>query len=438
MLTLALHPIVSLIPCIYSGEISVKSNNAALRAQDFQEALKETTVFAPTEVHFGKTLLIGKAASLAMHFKGLLYIDDYDSLQYAAAELGIRSLELRSVLHELEVVDFVRIVKSGDQIKRIDIRVPEFRDGYEELSNRWSDIKPSETEQAGVLLLNNLLSLPIKENEFTKLGLDSRNLGILKDVMEGGQLIRFQTISGDKMIYSPLAVDSNPLTYLQWTNQHLDKVAELLNILTANQGLPLSSPRISRNQVVEDAILTGVLMPVRIRGATGEEKFIFAPRGGLKAEERIILDKARAILASVRYGQNFAAGVPIKYPRAILEQLRDYKRFKKGHPDLYTQYSLLTEKLIGRPVKESLDKWNFEIIDTEENMQALDVAIDMLELGESPTTQINLQARKALLGTHAYLSPTSARPRLASTIKGSAQTRADILEKMMKLSRGII
>jgi hypothetical protein len=416
----------------------VDRKNAALRAQDFQEALKETTVFGPTEVHFGKTLLIGKAASLAMHFKGLPYIDDYNSLQYAAAELGIRSLELPAVLHELEVVNFVSLVKSDDQIKRVDIRVPEFRNGYEELSTRWSDLKPTETEQAGVLTLNNLLTLPMKESELANLGVSSTDLAVLRDVMQAGQLIRFETVSGNRFLYSPLAVDSNPLPYLRWTTKHSDKVAELLKILTANQGLPLSAPAISSNKVVEDAILTGVLMPVRIQGATGEQKFIFAPQGGLQPEERIIMDKARAILASVRYGQNFAAGRPIKYPRAILQQLRDHKRFKRGHPDLNAQYSLLTEKLIGRPVEESSDKWNFEIIETSENMQALDIAIDMLEIGESPTTQINLEARKALLGSCGYLGPTSARPRLAPTIEGSAETRAEILKKIIELGRGIV
>ncbi len=416
----------------------MERKNSALRAQDFHEALKETTAFGPTEVHFGKTLLIGKAASLAMHFKGLQYIDNTDSLKYAAAELGIRTLELRSVLRQLEIVDFVRVVESGDEIKRIDIRVPEFRDGYEELSNQWINLKPSEVEQAGVLTLNNLLTLPMKESELEKIGLDSVNLAILKDIMEAGQLIRNEVVSGNKVIYSPLAVDNNPIAYLQWTNKHFDKITELLNILKNQQELPLSSPLLAANKTVEDAILTGVLMPVRLQGATGEQQFLFAPKGGLQPEERIIMDKARAILASVRYGQNFSSGYPIKYPKAILRQLKEHKRFNKGHPDLYTQYSLLTEKLIGRPVKESSDKWNFEIIDTPENIQALDVAIDMLEIGESPTSQINLEARKALLSTRGYLGPTSARPRLAPTIEGSNATRADILKKMIELGRGIV
>lgn len=424
---------------IITEELSMTIINAALRAQDFHEALKETIAFGPTEVDFQKTLLIGKAASLAMHFKGLQYIDNYQSLQYAAAELGIRALELREILRQLEIVEFVRIVESNSSIKRIDIRVPEFRDGYEELTKQWRNLKPTEIEQAGVFILNDLLKLPKKDSDLSKLGLEFSQLSILKDVMKSGQLMRSEVVSGEKIFYSPLAVDANPIAYLQWTNKHSDNVAQLLNILNSQQGLPLSSLLISDNKtVVKDAIIAGILMPVSLQGTTGEQKFIFAPKGGLQQEERIIMEKARAILASVRYGQNFAAGRPIKYPRAILQQLKDNKKFRRGHPDLRTQYSLLVEKLIGKSVEESSNRWNFEIIDTPENMQALDVAIDMLEMGESPTVQINLEARKALLGTRSYLGPTSARPRLAQTVEASPETMADILEKMTQLARGII
>ena len=48
----------------------VSTISAALRAQDFHESLKETRAFGPKDAYFEKTLLIGKAATLAMHFKG--------------------------------------------------------------------------------------------------------------------------------------------------------------------------------------------------------------------------------------------------------------------------------------------------------------------------------------------------------------------------------
>ena len=127
-----------------------------LRTQDFHESLKITGSFGPKDVHFKKTLLIGKAASLAMHLRGLLYIDDLQQLEYAASSLGISSLELSAVLTELEEVDFAKVVKSGSQFKRLEIRIPEFRSGYEELGERWLLLKPGEVEQAAVTTLDQL------------------------------------------------------------------------------------------------------------------------------------------------------------------------------------------------------------------------------------------------------------------------------------------
>jgi hypothetical protein len=85
-----------------------------LRAQDFHESLKNTSAFGPKDVHYKNTLLIGKAAALAMHLRGLLYAQDYTQLEYAAASLGISSLELPMVLEELEEVDFISVVRGSN------------------------------------------------------------------------------------------------------------------------------------------------------------------------------------------------------------------------------------------------------------------------------------------------------------------------------------
>jgi hypothetical protein len=148
------------------------------------------------------------------------------------------------------------------------------------------------------------------------------------------------------------------------------------------------------------------------------------------------MDKARALLACVRYGQKYAAGRPIKYPRLILERLRDYKRFKQGHPDLLSQYGLLTEKLLGTPVDEGNGRWNFEIYDTEENMKALGVALDMLEYGEAPSARIDIEAQKALLIPSGYQGPATTRPQLIKSIQGSSKTRTEIIRQMSNLIRG--
>lgn len=412
--------------------------NIGLRAQDFQEGLSETKAFGPKEAYFGNTLLIGKAAVLAMHLRGLLYIDDYTVLKFAAGQLGIGVLELPSVLKELQEIDFIRVIPSIEMIKRVDVRVPEFRSGYEDLGARWEDRNPSEIEKASIETLQGLLQVPTKEVDLiTSLGLEPEQYSILRDVLSNGQLLRTQTIAGEKIVYTPLAVDSNAMAYLQWADKFPSEVSNVLKVLQGHQGLPVSDPSVSNKAVLQDAILTGVLMPVQVNGITGEQQFLFAPRGGLSSEERIILDKARAILACVRYGQKFAAGRAIRYPKRILETLRDNKRFKKGHPDLYTQYGVLVEKLIGRPIDEGEGRWNFEIYDTPENMKAFEVAINLLEIGETPTAKIDLEARNALLAPSSYLGPVSTRARLAKSIKGSPETQAEIIKQLSAIGRGM-
>lgn len=408
-----------------------------LRAQDFHESLKTTSAFGPKEVHFEKTLLIGKAATLAMHLRGLLYADNYDQLKYAAASLGISGLELPAVLHELEAVDFISVVRSGDSIRRIDIRIPEFRSGYTDLGERWLQLKPTEIETASIETLNALFSGPSKKQAFlSSLGLDQDQQSMMIDVMESGLLVATQVVDGTPMIYTPLAVDGNSTAYLQWAKKFPGEVAQVVALLQSRQGLSIKDPTISGNPVLNDAIQTGVLMPVRISGATGEQHFVFAPHGGLSQEERTVIDKARAILACVRYGQNFAAGRPVKYPRLILERLRDSKRFKHGHPDLLSQYGILTEKLIGRPVDEGNGLWNFEILDTGENMKALNVALDMLEHGVAPSARIDVEAQKALLIPSGYQGPATTRPQLARSIQSSSKTRTEIIRQMGNLIRG--
>lgn len=408
-----------------------------LRAQDFHESLKDTGSFGPKDVHYKRTLLVGKAAALAMHLRGLLYIDKAEQLEYAASSLGISSLELPTVLKELEEIDFVKVVRKGGQIKRVEIKVPEFRSGYEELGERWLALQPGEIEQASLFALTKLYEGPVGQRELLGgLGLSESHTSILSDVMQSGQLLSVQPVDGRPVAYTPLAVDGNPSAYLQWAKKFPNDVRNVLAVLQQKQGLPMGDDAIRKNPAIQDAIATGVVMPVQVSGATGEQHFLFAPKGGLTAEERTILDKARAILACVRYGQRFADGRPIKYPRRILETLRDRKRFNHGHPDLFSQYGLLVEKLIGHPVDEGNGRWNFQVDDTDENMKALQVAIEMLSYGESPSARIDLSAKKALLAPCGYMGPLTTRPRLR-LIHSSAETRSEIVRQMADLARGM-
>ncbi len=230
----------------------------------------------------------------------------------------------------LEAVDFISVVRSGDKVRRIDIRVPEFRSGYTDLGERWKQLKPSEIEQASINVLNLLYKGPNDQSHLMRsLGLGSTEESIMFDVMESGLLIASETVDGQPLIYTPLAVDGNPSVYLRWAEKFPSEVGSAINTLRNYQGMPITDPTILKSEVFNDAVMTGVLMPVKVSGATGDQKFLFAPHGGLSPEEAVIMDKARALIGCVRYGQKFAEGRRIKFPRLILEQLRSHKRFKK-------------------------------------------------------------------------------------------------------------
>src|SRR5437870_3181301 len=131
-----------------------------LRCQDFHDSLRNTVATPAKEVSFEQTLLIGKAASLAMHLRGLPLVANMTQLKYAASQLGIGSLELDAVLRELEVIDFVLVSKSSTGERQVVVRVPVFSSGYSILGERWKDSRPSEVEQAAVGALETLHNGP--------------------------------------------------------------------------------------------------------------------------------------------------------------------------------------------------------------------------------------------------------------------------------------
>ena len=411
-----------------------------IRAQDFHEGLKEVPTDPLIEVEFRNTVLIGKAATLAMHLKGLLHVSDYRALQYMAAQLGIRVNELDVVLKELHEIEFINVVKVGGRFKRLEIKVPELRDGYEDLGERWEYLKPTGLEQAGVTVLQNVIELP--RTEFfllDDLNVDSSDVDIIMDVGSAGALIDKYEIPGEEPIfYSPLCIEEDPRPIIELAERFpAEEIVKSFETINEYQGLPRENRKIRSNEIIEEAILSGVLAPTKIDTPQGEKQFLFTPRSGIKKEEKIILDKARAILACVRSGQHYAVGRAIHKPRRILETLRYSKRFKKSHPDLKIQYGALVAKQIGIPIEGPPGRYNFKVNDTPENIKAFDVAIEMLEIGEAPSARIDLSAKKLLLQPSSYTGAITTRARVAKNMQRSKTSQTKIIEELTKIARGI-
>jgi hypothetical protein len=116
------------------------------------------------------------------------------------------------------------------------------------------------------------------------------------------------------------------------------------------------------------------------------------------------------LVACVRYGQHFAGVTRIKFPLLILEKLRTNKRLG-AHSEILRQYSVLHKLGLGRITKDRFfpSRYNFDLIDNEENMRALDLAIQYLTVKEVTKSDPRLDEAKQLLLPGIYGSPTHTR-----------------------------
>lgn len=421
----------------------LEKSTIGIRSQEYHEGLKDISAFGPREVHLENTILIGKVASLATHLKGLDYVEDIKALTYLAAELGISGTELRVVLTELEEVGFARVVKTGSQIKRVELRVPELRNGYEELGERWLQLAPGEVEQAAIHLLDNVASFPKSEVEVkSDLGVDENAFNTLITLGKEGALVeRHKSIDGETLLYSPLTIEEKPDALIALSSKFPEKrIIAALNEVQHQQGIPFEQLSVTDPEVIEEAVMLGVLCPVRVVAGEHKPMFLFSPRGGLRKEERIILEKARAILACVRYGEHYAGVRKIKSPLRILQTLRDNKTFSTPRPDFPEQYGLLVVKQIGyvEPVLGRAGFFNFHLLDTAENMHALDIAIDILQMGQTSTSRLEVETRSFLDVAGSFSGTLPTRSRMSRNIVISKEMNRDIVTEIARLARGVI
>lgn len=310
---------------------------------------------------------------------------------------------------------------SAAKIKRVEVLVPALRDGFDVVGQRWRDLGPTELEEASVLALADAVIHPYTESDLqTRLGLPTELANTVVEIGEVGTFLRrYRLDDGNRILYSPLYGDSNPEKALQLVGKHGDqRVRAFIDRVRSEQGIPAEN--FADAQFTKEAILSGLVMAPAVK----DKRFVFTPQIGLAQEETVILDKARAIVSCVRYGQSYAEITRIFSPAAILDALISRKRLKP-HSEHMQQYGLLVTKGIGRVDKVG-DKWQFTIHDTADNMKALRVARDLVETGDAVHQSVDDSAKARILNPSAsYSTPVSQRVRInreAKTKGADAQT----------------
>lgn len=398
----------------------------ASRLQEINEGLVCQTG-GLVEAHFRKSKRLGAAARLCNVLRGQDVINDYEMLAAAAGELGIQADTLDRALTELEEIGYVTLQKSGGEIRKLEERIPLLSDRYELIGQKWLDSKPSEIEHAAVDILDDLLMAPQRERDLQKKhNLDIDDFKIISDVGKSGSFYRtyVSPVDGSAISFSPLYHDENPEAFVKLYDKFPESdVSEIIRSIRAYQGKPIDT---ISDPVLTEAIRTGCIPTPSVDSSGGKKHFAFTPVLGVGKLEKSLLEKARAIVSCVRYGQHYAGVTRIHSPLLILEKLRSAKRLG-AHSETLKQYALLHKLGVGRitPNRFSSGRYNFELIDQDENMRALDLAIQYLTVKEVTKSDPKIEDARQIMLPGFYGSPAKTRMSLRD-VKTTAMSEESV------------
>lgn len=326
-------------------------------------------------------------------------IDQYDMLCAATGELGIPADTVDKALTELEEIGYVKLTRSAGDITKIEERVPLLDSQYTQIGEKWQAGKPSEIEKATVEVLDDLLVAPRRERDLMiKHNLDERAFRLITDVGKTGTFLSSykSPINGSDIAFSPLYHDENPEKFLKLFSDYPEEdVSTKLRSIRDYQGKPTE---IITDPIILQAIKIGCIPTPSVKSSGGLKYFAFTPLEGVGKLEKGLLDKARAILACVRYGQHFATVTRVADPLIILQAFRRRKKIG-SHSEILQQYALLHKMGIGviSPDPSYRDRYTLNLLDTPENIRALDMAIQYLTIAEPARADTKLPSAQQLL-----------------------------------------
>ncbi len=361
---------------------------------------------------------IGMAAALAVHIRGLGEID-YEVLRKVSDYyFDIPSVALKPILNILAEVEFIELITTKTSIKTIIPKIPRFQNIYTIMGSYSESGDFNEHEQAILEILRELYKKPDNKDKLLN------NSGIEKEVFKrclkiGSDcgFIREHRAREKTILVSPYYFADNFDALADMVAKSgASEIENVLEIIRNNQGWPLSlieqKSKLGETKISEiqkSLIITlaseGVLKPPTIKLPNRSESFIFTPPPGasrLNASNREIYERAMALVSSVRKGQLLAIQYPIRSPLRILEALKD-RGYLSSNSEADVQYKNLVFLKVAYLKATTNNRWELHLRNTEENIQALDLAIDILRTGEISNMEVNNEARIALSKDEQYI-----------------------------------
>lgn len=374
--------------------MAITNKESAEYAFDLQVGLNGADV-----PEFDAVRLIGNAAVLAINLRGLGEVD-YKTLRLVAAHhFGIRSESIDIVLRALADLELVRLITSGNTIKKIIPDIPHFEDVYTNVGAYIDQSPLNEIESITLDILSRLFKNPVNKDSLRNtLGADKSAFNTTLEIGTASGLIVDQRSRGRDMLASPLYFSGNldGLIDLAARGDTPD-LHQLLTLIKKSQGMPMSTI-IKNSRIADTAISTdqvqllqalaedGIIKPPSIlRPNQQSEHFVFTPAPGktrLSAANREIYEKAMGLAAAVRKGQLLPEAIRIRSPQALLNALEERKRLR-SNTEAAHQYRNLTTLGLGRLSPSGSGYYTFHLIDVPENIEAVRIARQLLR-GESP------------------------------------------------------
>ena len=394
-------------------------------AHDLQVGLGRNSV-----PEFSQLPLVGMAAKLALNIRGLGEIDANVLRQVADYFFDIPAMVLSPVLDVLAEIEYVQLITSGKTLTKVIPEVPHFSSVYGGLGEYIGTISLTEHEEVAVAVLNELRIKPEKRDALlNRLGASVPVFSRVESIAKIGGLVLPKRARGQNILVSPFYFsDSLDALAAQAAAGSATSVQRVLELLKKAQGWPLSliirrgeingtklTP--TEMQLLQEMVADGILRPPSLRNANTDEHFVFTPRPGAKSTgaQREIYERTMAVVAAVRKGQLLPAQYAIKYPVALLNKLKSQKRISAS-TEASAQYSNLVTLRVGRLKQAAKAGWfEFELIDTPENVQAVSDAISLFQSGDTLSSGVSEDARIALQRDESYIQSLLAASALRAT-----------------------
>ena len=368
---------------------------------------------------FDDLKLIGMAATLAIHIKGLGEIP-YEVMRKVSNHLmGIPSFALEPALDVLVEVEFVQLVGTRRRIKTVIPNIPVFDNVYEQLG-AYVDTECilNSHEEATLQILHVLQQSPANRDAlYNTLGIEKSLFDRCIVLGSSSGIMTEHLARGRRILISPFYFTDNLDTLADAAAAvGSSAISSTLSKVKSNQGWPLGlihkTGEIGGNKlnqtersIIQKLSTEGIVRPPTIKFGNKSESFLFTPRPGktrLNAANREIYERAMALISAVRKGQLLPEKYRIRMPLALLRAFRD-RGYLKANSEARDQYRNLVVLKVASLKPIQGDMFQLHLHKTTENKRALDLAITLLESGDLAGMEVNQDARIALTRDEEYI-----------------------------------